>query len=265
MSYLTKLMIPGETVVHSARRSVVATFGALLAFLILVLIGVGVAYAWSAPAAGLLGTTMLLVVALVLGVLLLARYVWWRNKVYVVTNLRVLKLEGLLSKAHRDASLDKINDLVLTQSMWGRLLGYGDVQISGNVSTQNLFRIQGGSQTFTAFDPVQERNTFRLQYEHELVKRGALLNGAATLPFVEKVDLFAYYRFVYDSIYDIAPGGFLRTVVDAHTANRENPGDGEKPRSPVRAGRLAEYSFRAGSRHDGRRPNPHRRRIVSAS
>ena len=129
MSYLTKLMIPGETVVHSARRSVVATFGALLAFLILVLIGVGVAYAWSAPAAGLLGTTMLLVVALVLGVLLLARYVWWRNKVYVVTNLRVLKLEGLLSKAHRDASLDKINDLVLTQSMWGRLLGYGDVQI----------------------------------------------------------------------------------------------------------------------------------------
>src|SRR5438093_2487514 len=129
MSYLTKLMIPGETVVHSARRSVVATFGALLAFLILVLIGVGVAYAWSAPAAGLLGTTMLLVVALVLGALLLARYVWWRNKVYVVTNLRVLKLEGLLSKAHRDASLDKINDLVLTQSMWGRLLGYGDVQI----------------------------------------------------------------------------------------------------------------------------------------
>ena len=129
MSYLTKLMIPGETVVHSARRSVAATFGALLAFLILVLIGVGVAYAWSAPAAGLLGTTMLLVVALVLGVLLLARYVWWRNKVYVVTNLRVLKLEGLLSKAHRDASLDKINDLVLTQSMWGRLLGYGDVQI----------------------------------------------------------------------------------------------------------------------------------------
>ena len=129
MSYLTKLMIPGETVVHSARRSVVATFGALLAFLILVLIGVGVAYAWSAPAAGLLGTTMLLVVALVLGVLLLARYVWWRNKVYVVTNLRVLKLEGLLSKTHRDASLDKINDLVMTQSMWGRMLGYGDLQV----------------------------------------------------------------------------------------------------------------------------------------
>jgi uncharacterized membrane protein YdbT with pleckstrin-like domain len=129
MSYLTKLLIPGETLVHSARRSVAATFGGLLAFLALVLVGVGVAFAFSAPAAGLLGTGMLLVVALVIGLLLLGRYVWWRNKVYVVTNLRVLKLEGLLSKSHRDASLDKINDLVMTQSMWGRLLGYGDVQI----------------------------------------------------------------------------------------------------------------------------------------
>lgn len=129
MSYLDKLMIPGESVVHSARRSVAATFGGLFVFLALVLIGVGVAYALSAPAAGLLGTGMLLVVALVLGVLLLGRWVWWRNKIYVVTNLRVMKLEGVLSKSHRDASLDKINDLVMTQSILGRLLGYGDLQI----------------------------------------------------------------------------------------------------------------------------------------
>jgi uncharacterized membrane protein YdbT with pleckstrin-like domain len=129
MSYLDKLMIPGESVVHSARRSVAATFGGLLVFLALVLVGVGVAYALSVPAAGLLGTGMLLVVALVLGLLLLGRWVWWRNKVYVVTNLRVMKLEGIFSKAHRDASLDKINDLVMTQSLAGRMLGYGDLQI----------------------------------------------------------------------------------------------------------------------------------------
>jgi uncharacterized membrane protein YdbT with pleckstrin-like domain len=129
MAYLDKLLIPGENVAHSAHRSVVATFGGLFAFLALVLVGVGVAYALSAPAAGLLGTGMLLAVALVLGVLMLGRFVWWRNKVYVVSNLRVMKLEGIFSKSHRDASLDKINDLVLTQSLLGRLLGYGDLQI----------------------------------------------------------------------------------------------------------------------------------------
>jgi len=140
MSYLTKLMIPGEEVIHSARRSVAATFGGLLFFLALVSIGVGVAYALSVPAAGLLGTGMLLVVALALGLLLFGRWIWWRNKVYVVTNLRVLKLEGLLSKSHRDASLDKINDLVMSQSVLGRLLGYGDVQIlTANESSAMTF------------------------------------------------------------------------------------------------------------------------------
>ena len=129
MAYLDKLMIPGESVVHSARRSVAATFGGLRVFLALVLLGAGVAYALSAPAAGLLGTGMLIVVALVLGLLLFGRWIWWRNKVYVVTNLRVMKLEGIFSKSHRDASLDKINDLVMTQSLLGRMLGYGDLQI----------------------------------------------------------------------------------------------------------------------------------------
>jgi uncharacterized membrane protein YdbT with pleckstrin-like domain len=129
MAYLDKLMIPGESIVHSARRSVAATFGGLLVFLALVLVGAGVAYALSAPAAGLLGTTMLVVVAAVLAVLLLGRYIWWRNKIYVVTNLRVMKLEGIFSKSHRDASLDKINDLVMTQSVLGRMLGYGNLQI----------------------------------------------------------------------------------------------------------------------------------------
>jgi uncharacterized membrane protein YdbT with pleckstrin-like domain len=129
MSYLDKLMIPEESIVHSARRSVAGTFGGLLVFFALVLVGLGVAYALSLPAAGLLGTGMLLVVAVALAGLLLGRYVWWRNKLYVVTNLRVMKLEGIFSKSHRDASLDKINDLVLTQSIWGRMLGWGDLQI----------------------------------------------------------------------------------------------------------------------------------------
>lgn len=132
MSYLGKLMIPGEKAIHGARRSVAATFGGLLVFLALVLVAGGFAYVWSQPAAGLPGTgpfVVLLVVALVLSALLAGRYVWWRNKVYVVTNLRVLKLEGILSKSHRDASLDKINDLVMSQSIGGRLLNYGDVQV----------------------------------------------------------------------------------------------------------------------------------------
>ena len=132
MGYLERLLIPGEEPVLVARRSVAATFGGLLFFLFLLLVAGGFAYAWSQPPAGLAGTgplLLLVVVALVVAILLLGRWVWWRNKVYIVTNLRVLKLEGILSKSHRDASLDKINDLVMSQSVLGRILNYGDVQV----------------------------------------------------------------------------------------------------------------------------------------
>ena len=89
---------------------------------------------------------------------------------------------------------------------------YGDIQISGNIQTQNLFRIQNGTSTFEAFNPVQQRNTFRLQYEHALIKQGDLLNGLAYVkPVFKSAAFFAYYRFVYDSIYDIAPGSFIRS------------------------------------------------------
>ncbi len=93
----------------------------------------------------------------------------------------------------------------------GATIRSGSIQISGNLSTQNLFHIQGGSQTFTAFDPVQQRNTLRLQYEQEIVRRGELLGTGVEVPGIRSAGLFAYYRFVYDSIFDIAPGALLRT------------------------------------------------------
>ena len=80
-------------------------------------------------------------------------------------------------------------------------LRYGDIQISGNFQTQNLFRFPEVDQ----FTFVQQRNTFRLQYEHQLVE-GGMLFKSLNIPFINSANFFTYYRFVYDSIYDIAPG-----------------------------------------------------------
>lgn len=92
---------------------------------------------------------------------------------------------------------------------------YGPIQISGNIESQQLFRVEDNVNQWGAFDPVQQRNTFRLQYEHELIQRDPQGNrkflGMFALPGLKKASFFAYYRFVYDSIYHIAPGGNLRT------------------------------------------------------
>ena len=55
---------------------------------------------------------------------------WLRRSThYVLTNYRVLVETGIFSKASKSSQLDKINDVTCTQSIWGRMLGFGDVVI----------------------------------------------------------------------------------------------------------------------------------------
>jgi uncharacterized membrane protein YdbT with pleckstrin-like domain len=62
-----------------------------------------------------------------------ARIVWgffsWRMNVYVLTNRRVIESTGVLSKRVADSSLEKLTDIVLKQSVFGRLLHYGDIVV----------------------------------------------------------------------------------------------------------------------------------------
>lgn len=72
---------------------------------------------------------------LVLGALVVSlamlgyRYWRWYAQEYLVTNRRVLKVEGILNKHSADSSLEKINDAVLDQNLAGRIFGYGDLDI----------------------------------------------------------------------------------------------------------------------------------------
>ncbi len=53
---------------------------------------------------------------------------WWAQD-YIITNRRVLKVEGIINKRSADSSLEKINDAVLEQNLFGRMLNYGDLDI----------------------------------------------------------------------------------------------------------------------------------------
>ncbi len=65
---------------------------------------------------------------------------WW-NEQYVITNRRVIQLEGIFNKHSIDSSLEKVNDVVLQQSAPGRMLNYGDVEIlTASEIGVNVFR-----------------------------------------------------------------------------------------------------------------------------
>jgi hypothetical protein len=68
-------------------------------------------------------------------------YLDWFNERYAVTNRRVMLIRGIINKHVSDSALEKVNDVVLVQSVLGRLLGYGDVEIiTGSDIGVNLFR-----------------------------------------------------------------------------------------------------------------------------
>ena len=51
------------------------------------------------------------------------------NQEYVLTNRRVIQVEGVLNRSATDSSLEKINDAVLSQSIFGRMFDFGDLTV----------------------------------------------------------------------------------------------------------------------------------------
>ena len=74
--------------------------------------------------------SLIFVVLLVGGI---ASFVWealrYRHQEYVITNRRVMQVGGVVNKHSTDSSLEKINDAALSQSLFGRMFGFGDLDI----------------------------------------------------------------------------------------------------------------------------------------
>jgi uncharacterized membrane protein YdbT with pleckstrin-like domain len=89
---------------------------------------------------GLIVLIVCLVAALVFYLQVFIQFLRWRNEHYIITDHRVIRVSGLLGKHSIDSSLNMINDLVLNQTLFGRMLNYGDIEIvTGNdVGTDTL-------------------------------------------------------------------------------------------------------------------------------
>ncbi|MBI5351798.1 MAG: PH domain-containing protein [Chloroflexi bacterium] len=75
----------------------------------------------------------------------LAIMIWditaWNNHQYIVTNRRVIQIAGIFNKDVIDSSLEKVTDIKMTQSFFGRLFDFGDVEIlTASEIGVNLFR-----------------------------------------------------------------------------------------------------------------------------
>ena len=56
-------------------------------------------------------------------------YINWKYNLWTVTNMRVVDESGFFSRHSKESPLDKINNVQYDQSIWGRLMVFGDVDI----------------------------------------------------------------------------------------------------------------------------------------
>ncbi len=137
MSYARNLLSRGEEVVYETRQhwfAVVARVG--IWFLVLIVGLAIIIWVASSPAQVLDNetvdgiVTVIAVVGLLGGLAYIGFVLWdWRNQEWLITTRRVMRAEGVLNKSVTDTSLEKINDARLDQSIFGRIFGFGTLDI----------------------------------------------------------------------------------------------------------------------------------------
>lgn len=172
--YADRLLADGERVALRGRQHFLATliegrlaWAIFVSALVLVILA---AFALSTQTPPIVRTVFSWIglILLVVGLVWLVQiYLNWYLQEFVITNRRVMKVEGILQKRSADSSLEKINDAVLVQSVMGRILRYGDLDIlTANEESVDRYRMLAEAQQFkrTMLDEKHklERDVFQI-------------------------------------------------------------------------------------------------------
>ena len=128
MSYVERVLQPGETVRHTATiHWIVYWPGVMFAVAGLAVWGFGEFndhgnMFWQVVAG------LLWVVALFL--LVPEWFTWWTTEI-AVTNRRIIFKQGFIRRSTMEMHMDKVESVDVDQSIFGRLLDYGDITVHG--------------------------------------------------------------------------------------------------------------------------------------
>jgi hypothetical protein len=131
---ISESLIANESVVIEAKKHWIAPARDSLIAAGMILLGLFLWY-WNPSGDGILGF-LWAAIAIARWVLLIGGIAWiaynivvWRTAEFAVTNLRVLRYEGLVQRRSSETLLTSVSDVKLNVGIVGKSLGYGDLQI----------------------------------------------------------------------------------------------------------------------------------------
>lgn len=138
--YLRRILSPEEKVLVITRQHGFFLLGRMFLWGALAAVIVGTPAAIAAST-GRTETMVLAIFALIPLLVVWWQYLEWSNHAYVLTDRRVIQMNGVLRKEIVDSLLEKLNDIKTEQSLLGRMFDYGDVSLlTANSEGDNVFR-----------------------------------------------------------------------------------------------------------------------------
>jgi uncharacterized membrane protein YdbT with pleckstrin-like domain len=129
MSYVRKVLLPGEQVVYETGLHWLIFGRAVLVLMVALALAIGSLYAPGNTAPPLLLAAG--IVALFGLILLLAALIRRAGTELAVTDQRVVYKRGIISRHTIEMNRAKVESVDVDQSLLGRILGYGTVQLRG--------------------------------------------------------------------------------------------------------------------------------------
>ena len=131
---LSDNLIPNETVLFQSQKHWVAPIRASLVAIGLILLAglLGIIKPSGDGFFGWIGSVLGLIqwgLVIAGGVWIAYNIVLWRTAQFAVTNLRVLRYEGLIRRRTSETLLSSVTDVRVVVGLLGRQLGYGDIRI----------------------------------------------------------------------------------------------------------------------------------------
>jgi uncharacterized membrane protein YdbT with pleckstrin-like domain len=145
--YVQRMLADGERVLVITRQHWFVVASAIffesvmiLISLIALIVGVFVVKDVSTVVEVIIGIACLIIIFF-MGISMMRDLLIWWNRQYIITSMRVIQISGVINKNLTDSSLEKVNDVKLSQSILGRIFDYGDVEIlTASELGANLFR-----------------------------------------------------------------------------------------------------------------------------
>ena len=160
-NYLQEMLGKNERVLLKTRQHWFILFSSIALEILLIIILIGAVIAIAVMTASPLVTVGFVLVLVPLAGMLRDIMIWY-NRQYIVTNRRVIQISGIFSKNVVDSSLEKVNDVKMSQSFFGRMFDYGDIEIlTASEIGVNLFKRIGDPVKFkTAMLDAKEQLGF---------------------------------------------------------------------------------------------------------